>query len=208
MICLISCKINGRKTKALFNTGAQVSIASQCWLEKNLPKANLQNILEIMDAGLDRKAANGTTIPYVGWEAINVAMVSDDAHANTSVPFLGTSTNIDNRIIGYNVIEEAIKINVADCTNTANTSLMKSVIATFHEASTDNTPAFIDFVYENAINHGDLCALKTSRKTQIIPKGGKVTVRCRANVVKTRSKIPILSEPDLSSSMSSDRELT
>ena len=206
--CLISCEMNGRQTEALFDTGAQVSIVSQCWLEKNLPKANLRNILEILDAGLDLKAANGTTIPYVGWVAINFAMASDDAHVNISVPFLVTSSNLDNPIIGYNVIEEAIKSNSADCTNTANTSLMKSVIATFHEASTDNIPAFIDFVYENAINNDNLCAVRTSKNPQIIPKGGTVTIRCRANVGITKSKIPVLFEPDLSTSMSSDLELT
>ena len=162
----------------------------------------MQSIWEILDAGLDLKAANETTIPYVGWVAINFAMASEDAHVNISVPFL-----FDNPSIGYNVIEEAIKSNAADCTNTANTSLMKRVIATFHEASTDNIPAFIDFVYENAINNDDLCALKTSKKTQILPKGGTVTVRCRTIVGIIRSMTQVLYEPDLSTSMSSDLSL-
>ena len=162
--------------------------------------------MEILDAGLDLKAANGTTI--LRWVAINFAMASDDAHVNTSIPFLVTSSNLDNPIIGYNVIEEAIKSNAADCTNTANTSLMKSVIAPFHEATTDNIPTFIDFVYENAINNDDLCALKTSKKPQSIPNGGTVTIRCRANVGIIKSKIPVLFEPDLSTLMSSDLELT
>ena len=64
------------------------------------------------------------------------------------------------------------------------------------------------YVYDNAINNGDLCTLKTSKKTQIIQKGGTITVRCRANVGIIRRKIPVLLEPDLSTSIPSDLELT
>ena len=199
--------MNGKPTKALFDTGAYVSIVSQCWLVKNLPKANLQNILEILDAELDSKAANGTNIPYVGWVAINFAMASDDAHVNISVPFLVTSPNINKPIVGYSVIEEAIKHNAAASTNLANTRFVKSMIATFHKTNTGNIPSFIDFLYKNATNNNDLRALKTNRVTEIVPKGEAVNVHYRANVGMIRYKILLLFESDLSTSISNDLEL-
>ena len=175
--CLISCKINGKETDALFDTSAQVSIVSQFWLESNLPKTKLQNISEILDKDLDLKAANGTNIQYIGWVEIDFAMASDDTHNDIIVPFLVTSVKLDNPIVGYNVIEEAIKGNISDGLNT-DISLVNSVTATLRESNRENIPAFIDFIYENAINDDDLCVLKTSKKAQIIPKGETVTVRC------------------------------
>lgn len=38
--CLISCKLNGMETDALFDTGAQVSIVSQFWLENSFRTPN------------------------------------------------------------------------------------------------------------------------------------------------------------------------
>ena len=35
--CLISCILRRKQANALFDTGAQVSIASKPWLEANLP---------------------------------------------------------------------------------------------------------------------------------------------------------------------------
>ena len=206
--CLISCKLNGKETDALFDTGAQVSIVSQFWLENNFPKTKLQNISEILDSELDLKAANGTNMQYLGWAEIDFAMASDDTHDNIVVPFLVTSIKLDNPIIGYNVIEEAIKGNVPVCSSTPNTSLVNSVTATFCKANTENIPAFIDFVYENAINDDDLCFIKTNKKAQILPKQETITVHCRANVGVINSKTPVLFEPDVSISVSSGLELT
>ena len=205
--CLISCKMNGKETDALFDTGAQVSIVSQFWLESNLPKTKLQNSSEILDTDLDLKAANGTKIQYIRWVEIDFAMASDDTHDDIIVPFLVTSVKLDNLIVGYNVIEEAMKGNVSDGLNT-DISLVNSVTATIRESNRENIPAFIDFIYENAINDDDLCVLKTSKKAQIIPKGETVTVRCRANVGIIKSKTPALFEPDLSTTVSSGLELT
>ena len=92
---------------------------------------------------------------------------------------LSSSTNFKlySPIVGYNVIEEAIEGNVSNGLNT-DISVVNSVTATFCESNRENIPAFIDFVYEIAINDDDLCVLKTSKKAQIIPKGETVTVRC------------------------------
>ena len=169
--CLIICKLNGRNTntEALFDTGAHTT--SQSWLENNLPKTKVKNIAELIDSGVDFKAANGTNTQYVGWVAIDFAMALGENHDNLVARFLFTSIKFDNPIIGYNVIEEVIKTNVFSCANTINASLVKRVMAKFCKSSTADIPAFINFVFENALSNDDWRSLKTSKTSQIIPKG-------------------------------------
>ena len=59
--CTIQCLLNGVRTSALWDTGAQVSIVSTDWISKHLPHAKLQPVEELLVANeLDLKAANGT----------------------------------------------------------------------------------------------------------------------------------------------------
>ena len=69
--CLISCILNGKRANALFDTGAQVSVASKPWLEANLPDYMLHDVSDfLLDQKLDLKAVNGTEIKYIGWKPI------------------------------------------------------------------------------------------------------------------------------------------
>ena len=57
--------LNGVPGEALWDTGAQVSIASKSWLGEYLPR----NIAELLgeEAGLNLIEANGGPIPFDGW---------------------------------------------------------------------------------------------------------------------------------------------
>ncbi|KAI8482367.1 hypothetical protein Bbelb_399580, partial [Branchiostoma belcheri] len=96
---------------ALWDTGAQVSIMTDTWREKNLPEIKVRPVIEILEdtASLNLQAANGTEIPYSGWVEVSFKLSEDDSPA-ISVPFLTTnSPSQDHPIIGYNVIEEIQK---------------------------------------------------------------------------------------------------
>ena len=65
--CAVQCSLNGLKTTALWDTGAQVSIVSNDWICENLPNAKIQGVEELLDVNnLDLKAANRTALPYSG----------------------------------------------------------------------------------------------------------------------------------------------
>lgn len=66
--CKVSCVLNGVSVEALWDTGAQVSIASKHWLEEYLPSLNLRNIEELLGekTGLNLIGANGGPIPFEG----------------------------------------------------------------------------------------------------------------------------------------------
>ena len=70
--CTVQCSLNGVKTTALWDTGAQVSIVSNDWICENLPNAKIQGVEKLLDVNiLELKAANGTAVPYSGWSEID-----------------------------------------------------------------------------------------------------------------------------------------
>lgn len=66
--CLVKCSMNDIPTEALWDTGAQVSIASHEWVTTNLANSEIHPLEELLgDNELDLKAANGSSIPFQGW---------------------------------------------------------------------------------------------------------------------------------------------
>lgn len=66
--CKVSCVLNGVPVEALWDTGAQVSIASKSWLGEFLPSLKTRKIEEFLGekAGLNLIGANGGPIPFDG----------------------------------------------------------------------------------------------------------------------------------------------
>ena len=63
---MVQCVMNNVQTQALWDTSAQVSIVSKDWIAEKLPTAESHR-MDDNDTGLDLEAANGTEIPYEGW---------------------------------------------------------------------------------------------------------------------------------------------
>ena len=64
--CMVCRLLNGVKTSALWDTGAQVTIIYRKWLETNIPDVTIQPVEDLLDEKIELRAANGTTIPYEG----------------------------------------------------------------------------------------------------------------------------------------------
>ena len=115
--CTVQCLLNGMKTTALWDTGAQVSIVSSAWLQEHLPKAKIQGVEELLGVNeLELKAANGTALPYCGWTEIDFSLLGTNSDYGLKIPFLVSKVALDLPIVGYNVIEEitrrsAVKVN-------------------------------------------------------------------------------------------------
>lgn len=90
---LIDCYIHDQMTRALWDSGAQVTIIDEKWSRENLPDAKLRDICAILDADktLDITAANGDSIPYVGWVEAPFKLASNGVSATeVIVPILVT----------------------------------------------------------------------------------------------------------------------
>ena len=46
--CKMSCTLDGIQVKALWDTGAQVSMVSKTWLRENLPSSKSRNLEELL----------------------------------------------------------------------------------------------------------------------------------------------------------------
>ena len=159
--CLISCILSGKQANALFDTGAQVSVALKPWLEANLPDYMLHDISDLLlDQKLDLKAANGTEIKYIGWTPIEFRLSNSREENKITVPFLVTETDINPPIVGFNVIELLITGGLNQQTGIE--TLLNEMTATFTDSSPDNVKAFVDLISVSAPT--ELCTLKTKKK--------------------------------------------
>ncbi len=70
--CIVKFLMNDIPTTALWDTGAQVSIISHEWVKENVGVIIIKPLEELIGcANLELKAANGTSIPYLGWIEIS-----------------------------------------------------------------------------------------------------------------------------------------
>ena len=101
--CVIQCKIGGSEVEALWDTGAQVSLVSLCWLSQieNAPEIN--SLESLLGADIKLSGASGKNIPYLGYVYLPILFKGRDEVLD--VPFLVTASDLSSPIIGYNVIK-------------------------------------------------------------------------------------------------------
>ena len=116
--CNFNVYLNGKQVNALWDTGAQVSIGSNKWLKRNFPSIEVKNVSEILGDGQDLTiaAANGTDIPFLGFVELKFELGKTDS--SVILPMLVTRDEIEQPLIGFNVIEQLTK----DYENVANFS--------------------------------------------------------------------------------------
>ena len=173
--CLISCKVNSVKCKALWDTGAQVSMVSKDWLNRNMPDLKLQKVDEILGINLNLTAANGTNIPYAGFVEVSVSIAGNDK-IRLDVPMLVTSQSIEAPILGYNVIEEFVKTS-----NHHFTVLADVLEGTLDLLDSEDTGKLVSLIEANSEDHTYLGTAKVTKKDILVPKGQSTKLSCRAN---------------------------
>ncbi|KAI8503655.1 retrotransposon-like protein 1 [Branchiostoma belcheri] len=184
--CLVSCKMDDQPVLALWDTGAQVSIMTDTWREKNLPEIKVRPVIEILEdtASLNLQAANGTEIPYSGWVEVSFKLSEDDSPA-ISVPFLTTnSPSQDHPIIGYNVIEEIQKRCGSD----------SALLSRALPVRPQRAAALVNLIEEFSVPNP--AGVRVGRKRVRLPRGATVQVRCRIPRGSVEEKQIMLFEPD------------
>lgn len=188
--CMIDCLLNGIKSTALWDTGAQVSIVPKEWVDSHMAGVKVRSIHELLDGQcLNLTAANGTSFPFEGWVEVDFELATG-AGGNVKVPFLVSRDRIDNPIVGYNVIAEIVKQedDVANDIAATITHLKKGDIDGLVQAIRANDPSC------------ELATIKTSKRDIIIPSKQSCFVNCVAKVEPTDGKIPVLFEPSTDTS--------
>ena len=135
------------------------------------------------------QAANGTDIPYSGWAEIDLELAAD-TETKIKVPFLVTKENIDQPLIGVNVIELIVKQDHGK----RDDNLVEKLENSFMHCERKNIPALVNFIRRSDCD--ELCVVKSTKTTCIIPTGQTVLAPCRANTGPIQRKTPVLFEPD------------
>ena len=84
--CLVKCLIEDVPVEALWDTGAQVSIASHEWVIKNFPDVKINPIEDLLENNLDLKAANRSSIPYKGFIEVRHKLLNSQIGEEVLVP--------------------------------------------------------------------------------------------------------------------------
>lgn len=174
------CKIDGIETKALWDTGSQVSILPQVWLNRHFPGRQLKNLGDLLSEELTLKAANGTSIGYVGWVEVGFCFVNGNSEDCLKVPVLVTEEpGLETPLIGFNVIEEYL-VRGRCGTAASTTGKSETMVNLIRHALPDRQKLHAKRVV-SAMNRDDTdvpCIVRTSRKRINIRANSTSLVSC------------------------------
>ena len=163
--------LNGVPFEALWDTGAQVSIASKSWLEEYLPSLKPKNTAELLgeEAGLNLIGANGGPIPFDEWVEVQFQLTSGtQSSIPLTVPLLVAKGDLEYLIIGYNVIEEVIKSPDQMGEDSAG-SLGELISSAFSEMKQESVTEFVDLVQRTGVERP--CVLRSGKNNLMVPRG-------------------------------------
>ena len=189
--CVVDCYLEDKPTEVLWDTGAQLSIVSEDFLQSLLPTVQIRDIKQLLgtDGSISLQAANGTDIPYCGWVEIGVRLTNEN-ETEIRVPFLVTKENIEQPIIGFNVIELMVK----NTEGNEGDVLLERMSRRFKVSKSGDLQALISLI--RTTNSDELCLVKSTKKPHTVPAGETVHLPCRANTGPIHRKTPVIFEPD------------
>ena len=183
---MLSCFLNEKSTKALWDTGSMISLVDRDWLKENHPDAEVVPVAEFLEGEeLTIRAANKSEIPFDGVVVLKFSLGPNED--GLSIPALVASSAIAEPIIGYNVIEhmvlhgtEADREKLKSCL-CSNSSKWEPLIALIEKQASDP-----DFLTE----------IKTSESVHV-PAGSKVRMRCRVKAQANSEEQTVLFTPKI-----------
>ena len=102
---MLSCTLNGKQSKALWDTGAMVSMVDRAWITETDPECEILSVEEFLKGdNLHLYAANNTKVDIEGVAMVKFGLGS----VEIPVPFLVTKDKLDTPIIGYNLIKHLV----------------------------------------------------------------------------------------------------
>ena len=179
---MIRCTLEHKLTECLWDTGAMVSLLSESWIKRNLPKVEIKEVSELLDEypGLDLTAANGSRIPFSGWAEVNLELAGGIL---LRVPFLVTKGELEQPLVGYNVVETII--NEYPESNI--------ILAMFPGLETEGATQLIDAIQTKP---KEVAQVSTAKEGFQLVAGETVNIRCKADAGHFDRPTPMVFEPD------------
>ena len=150
-------------------------------LEEKLPGTAVRNISELIRVGLDLTAANGTKIPFIGWADVRVRLPSCQGEAqDVHFPFLITIDRLEMQILGYNVIEELVKMSSPADEPTPGFNILSAFKAGFEDGDEKQLEALINLIQAPSDDY--ICCIRTSERETLSSRKVK-SLMCRAGPI-------------------------
>ncbi|KAL6470998.1 hypothetical protein MHYP_G00196480 [Metynnis hypsauchen] len=162
----------------LLDTGAQVSIVSREWLERELPDVKIQPFDSLLhDGSFHVTAANGTEVPFDGWVEVSLELLSErHGQLAIQVPLLVSQNCVNCPLLGFNIIEEIIRENDKQ-TDTINLSALLSEVLNLKQNTVEAIVSVTKVKPLEILQPGHL--VKVGKRGLIIPAGQINEIRCR-----------------------------
>ena len=180
--CLIRCSLENKLTDCLWDTGAMVSLLSKNWIQKNLPEVEIREVRELLDEypGLDLTAANGSKIPFMGWAEVNMELTGGIL---LKVPFLVIKGDLEQPLVGYNVVETVISEQPGN----------QTITNMFPSLGNEGATKLINAIQTRS---EDVAQVKTTNREIQIAAGETINIKCKADAGCFDKLTPMVFEPN------------
>ena len=170
---LILCQLNQIDVKALWDTGSMVSLIGKTWADVNLPDIEIHDIKDFLgeSANLDLRTVNNSCISFEGVAVIDFSLGKNNSPIK--VPFIITNENLDQPVVGYNLIEYLI-VNDNSISNPHTLQFETGV-------GEKSLNAVVNLIKKEAESKDILGEAKVYRNT-VIPANSIVKTKCITNV--------------------------
>ena len=179
--CEIDGEISNVKTRVLWDTGAMVSLVSLKWLRKYLPNEMIRDVKELINQDLNVRTANKTALPFLGWVELSFKLFNREL----KVPFLVTENDIEQPIVGFNVILDFLKFDKL--------AFIES-LSKFSSVRSENVECVVNLL--STIEDDFLSSVKSEKRNIVIPAGNVMKVKCKIKAVELTAPVPVVFEPD------------
>jgi len=192
---LIQFYLDGKKFEGLWDTGSMISLLDYNFVKTNFPNAEIKSTSEFLEDSetLDLIAANNTKVDLEGVVLLNFGI--SKTKCDTLVPFVVSSNNLKQPIIGFNLIEYLIN-------NTKNTT---DLLPHLKHAlpNLKNPEAMIEFVQNKSKTNDFLGEIKTD-SLNIIPANSLYKVKCKTRIPVEQKERSVMFSPNLECNLDND----
>lgn len=190
---LLKCLIGGYPTTVLFDSGSQVSIIDQQWMDTHILTHMLRPLSELLEEELGVYAVTGHAVPYTGWVELTVNLAgNEDPNLTIQAPFLVSPLPLPQPLLGANVLQEIVrrKESSGDAVATV-VSFLRSAFGIEEE----QVEAIVNFIQVPPRTYCDPVTIRVGQDHTIIPPGRTAYVWCRVPPNFDVSNPTVLYEP-------------
>ncbi len=178
---IVNCRLSGKESEALWDTGAMVSMVDKPWLEENHPFEDIQSLEEFLEGDtMHLLAANNSKVAVEGV----VTLSFEIGEFSVSVPFIVSTDPVSQPIIGYNVIKHLVFAG-----GEQSCALLKLSCPSIAET---NLVAVINLIKKEALKEDYV----VSTKENIIPANSRYKVKCKTGYRASELEESVMFSPN------------